>query len=163
MGGVRLGDWVVQVRDQRAPPAYRRSGFEVVSWDGTRWTLEGIYDTGLEATQEARHLLQLGKRLGIKVTQEIFAEEEGVFKSRIVLTEYRDGVAGLLQPRKEEAAPAYRDGAARLSQRKEEAELAARPRPRRVVIQAASNDNSMMVSITALAISVASLLLAMMR
>jgi hypothetical protein len=133
-----------------------------VSWDGTRWTLEGIYDTGLEATQEARHLLLLGKRLGVKVTQEIFAEEEGVFKSRIVLTEYRDGVVGV-QPGKDEAAAPYRDGAARLQQRKEEAAHAVRPRPRRVVIQAANNDNSMMVSITALAISVASLLLAMMR
>jgi hypothetical protein len=131
---------MVQVQAKQNPPTYRRSGFEVASWDGTRWTLEGIFDSGPEAAQEARLLLV--KRLGVKVTEEVFAEEEGVFKSRIVFTEYRDGAP---RPQgKPAAAPV-------------------RPRPRRVVIQAAGNDNSMMVAITALAISVASLLLAMMR
>jgi hypothetical protein len=132
----------VQVEAKLDPPPYRRSGFELASWDGARWTLEGIYDSAPEAAQEARHLL--GKRLGVKVTEEVFAEEEGVFKGRIVLTEFRDGVPRPQRKPEPAAAPV-------------------RPSPRRVVIQAAGNDNSMMVAITALAISVASLLLAMMR
>jgi hypothetical protein len=127
----------VQVQARLDPSPYRRSGFEVASWDGTRWTLEAIYDSGAEAAQVARRLLE--KRLGVKVMEEIFAEDEGVFKSRIVLAEYRDGVT---RPRKPTAPGTTR--------------------PQRVFIQA-GNDNAMMVAISALAISVASLLLAMMR
>ena len=140
----------MQVEAKLDPPPYRRSGFEVASWDGARWTLEGIYDSAPDASHEARHLL--GKRLGVKVTEEVFAEDEGVFKSRIIFTEYRDGAAR--PQRKLELGPMSAPT---------HAATPVLPRPQRVVIQAASNDSSMMVAIAALAISVASLLLALMR
>ena len=72
------------------PPLHRRAGFEVAGWDGLRWILEGVFDTAAEATGEAKHVL--GRRLGVKVTEEVFSDNDGVFKSRVVFTEYRDGV-----------------------------------------------------------------------
>jgi hypothetical protein len=69
------------------PTAYRRAGFEVAGWDGTRWILEGIYESGVEAATQAK--LVLGKRLGVKVTQEVYNPAEGTFKGRVVFTEYR--------------------------------------------------------------------------
>ncbi len=50
------------------PPLHRRASFEVTGWDGLRWVLEGVFDTGAEAAAEAKHVL--ARRLGVKVTEE---------------------------------------------------------------------------------------------
>lgn len=71
------------------PPLHRRASFEVTGWDGLRWVLEGVFDTSTEAAAEAKHVL--GRRLGVKVTEESL-DPEGIFKSRIIHSEYRDGV-----------------------------------------------------------------------
>jgi len=55
------------------PPLHRRAGFEVAGWDGLRWILEGIFDTGAEAAEAAKKVL--GRRLGVKVTEHADALE----------------------------------------------------------------------------------------
>ena len=75
--------------EKASPPLHQRAGFEVAGWNGLRWVLEGVFDTSAEAMAEAKHVL--GRRLGVKVTEEIFNDPEGIFKSRVVFTEYRDG------------------------------------------------------------------------
>src|SRR5947209_3083316 len=72
------------------PPLHRRAGFEVAGWDGLRWVLEGVFDTSAEAAGAAKQVL--ARRLGVKITEEAFSDAEGIFKSRILFTEYRDGV-----------------------------------------------------------------------
>jgi hypothetical protein len=69
------------------PGVPRRSGFEVAGWDGARWILEGIYDSGVEAASQAK--VVMGRRLGVKVTQEVFNDTDGTFRSRVVFTEFR--------------------------------------------------------------------------
>ena len=69
-------------------PPHRRTSFEVESWDGLRWVLEGAFETGVEAAAAAKRVLE--HRLGVKVTEEGFSNAEGIFKSSVVFTEYRD-------------------------------------------------------------------------
>jgi hypothetical protein len=61
----------------------------VTGWDGLRWVLEGVFDTSAEATAEAKHVL--ARRLGVKVTEETL-DACGIFMSRVLHSEYRDGV-----------------------------------------------------------------------
>jgi hypothetical protein len=124
-----------------SPPLHRRAGFEVAGWDGLRWVLEGVFDTGAEAAGEARHVL--GRRLGVKVTEEVFNQSEGVFKSRVVFTEYRDGV---LKPERKPApeAPAP----------------APRARRRRLL---AGADTILYVAISSLVVSITALFFAIVR
>jgi hypothetical protein len=68
-------------------PVQRRAGFEVAGWDGTSWVDEGVYDDGPAAATQAKHVL--ARRLGVKITQEVFSPSEGLFKSRVIFTEFR--------------------------------------------------------------------------
>lgn len=68
-------------------PAQRPAAFEVAGWDGARWIAEGVYDSGPEAASQAKDIF--ARRLGVKITQEVFNAGEGVFKSRVVFTEFR--------------------------------------------------------------------------
>ncbi len=68
-------------------PAQRRAGFEVTGWDGTRWLAEGVYDNGRAAATQAKEVL--ARRLGVRITQEVFSPSEGLFKSRVIFTEFR--------------------------------------------------------------------------
>jgi hypothetical protein len=77
----------VQATQKAFPPAHRRTGFEVAGWDGARWILEGVFDSGAEAASQAK--LVLARRHGVRVTEEVFNAAEGVFKSRVVFTEFR--------------------------------------------------------------------------
>jgi hypothetical protein len=72
------------------PPPDRRAALEVAGWDGSRWVVEGVFDTGAEAAGASKHVLR--RRLGVKVTEDSYNDREGIFKSRVVFTEYRDGV-----------------------------------------------------------------------
>jgi len=71
------------------PPLHRRASFEVTGWDGLRWVLEGVFDTSAEAAAEAKHVL--ARRLGVKVTEETL-DASGIFMSRVIHSECRDGV-----------------------------------------------------------------------
>jgi len=100
---------------QKTPPPHRRTGFEVAGWDGARWILEGVFESGAEAASQAK--LVLTRRLGVKVTEEVFNAAEGVFKSRVVFTEFRGNEPGP-RPEKgkkpaEPVAPARAGGAGR--------------------------------------------------
>jgi hypothetical protein len=88
-----------------AAPARNPSVFELASWDGMRWQLEGIFESNAEASAEAKQLL--GRRQAVKVTEEYFNEKDGLFKSRVVLTEYRDG-ARPVRSRPRQPPPAQR-------------------------------------------------------
>jgi hypothetical protein len=79
----------VEDSERADPPLHRRAGFEVAGWNGLRWVLEGVFDTGADAAAEAKHVL--GRRLGVKVTEESL-DADGIFKSRVIHSEYRDGV-----------------------------------------------------------------------
>jgi hypothetical protein len=68
-------------------PAHRRASFEVTGWDGARWIAEGVYDDGPAAASQAKAVL--ARRLGVRITQEVFNPSEGMFKSRVVFTEFR--------------------------------------------------------------------------
>jgi hypothetical protein len=122
------------------PPPHRRAGFEVAGWDGLRWVLEGVFDTGAEAAGAAKQVL--GRRLGVKITEETFSDAEGVFKSRILFTEYREGV---VKPERKPAAVAV---------------VAPRPRRKRFL---AGTDTVLYVAISALAISIMSMVLSILR
>lgn len=123
----------------------RRTGFEVSGWDGTRWIMEGIFETAVEAASEAK--LLLGRRLGVKVTEEVFSDSAGTYKSRVVYTEYREGA---VRPQKRSNEPAA--GAPPAKQGNT-----------RGATRALSGDVALLASVTALAISVAALLLSLMR
>jgi len=125
---------------ERIDPPLNRAGFEVAGWDGLRWVLEGIFDTGAEAAEAAKDVL--GRRLGVKVTEEAFSDAEGVFKSRVVFTEYRDGLS------KPERKPAG------------QAVVPPRPRRKRVL---AGTDTVLYVAISALAISIVSMVFSIAR
>jgi hypothetical protein len=84
-----LEGWFVEASERIDPPLHRRASFEVTGWDGLRWVLEGVFDTGAEAAAEAKHVL--ARRLGVKVTEETL-DADGIFKSRVIHSEYRDGV-----------------------------------------------------------------------
>lgn len=104
---------------QKTPPPHRRTGFEVAGWDGARWILEGVFESGAEAASQAK--LVLTRRLGVKVTEEVFNAAEGVFKSRVVFTEFRGNEPGP-RPEKgkkpaEPVAPARAGGPAAPSSR----------------------------------------------
>ncbi len=122
------------------PPLHRRAGFEVAGWDGLRWILEGIFDTGAEAAEAAKDVL--GRRLGVKVTEEAFSDAEGVFKSRVVFTEYRDGLS---KPERKPAGPAV---------------VPPRPRRKRGL---AGIDTVLYVAISALVISIVSMVFSIAR
>ena len=77
----------MQATQKAFPPAHRRTGFEVAGWDGARWILEGVFESGAEAASQAK--LVLARRHGVRVTEEVFNAAEGVFKSRVVFTEFR--------------------------------------------------------------------------
>lgn len=124
------------------PPLHRRAGFEVAGWDGLRWVLEGVFETSAEAAGEAKHVL--GRRLGVKITEEAFSDAEGVFKSRVLFTEYRDGV---IKPERKPVAPV--------------APVAA-PRSRRKRYLA-STDQVLYVAISALVVSIMSMVLSIIR
>ena len=123
-------------------PPHRRAGFEVEGWDGLRWVLEGVFETSAEAAGEAK--LVLGRRLGVKITEEAFSDAEGVFKSRVLFTEYRDGV---MKPERKPAPPAS-------------AVIAPRARRKRFV---ASTDDVLYVAISALVVSIMSMVLSIIR
>jgi hypothetical protein len=123
------------------PPLHRRAGFEVAGWDGLRWILEGVFDTSTEAAGAAKQVL--GRRLGVKVTEEAFSDAEGIFRSRILFTEYRDGV---MKPERKPAAPPV--------------VVAPRPRRKRYL---AGTDGVLYVAISALAISIISMVLSLIR
>jgi hypothetical protein len=122
------------------PPPHRRAGFEVAGWDGLRWVLEGVFDTGAEAAGTAKQVL--GRRLGVKITEETFSDAEGVFKSRILFTEYRNGV---VKPERKPAAVAV---------------VAPRLRRKRFL---AGTDTVLYVAISALVISIMSMVLSILR
>jgi hypothetical protein len=123
-------------------PLDRRAGFEVAGWDGLRWVLEGVFETSAEAAVAAKQVL--ARRLGVKITEEAFSEAEGVFKSRILFTEYRDGV---VKPQRKPAAPAI---------------VAPRPHPRRKRFLAGT-DSVLYVAISALVISIMSMVFSILR
>jgi hypothetical protein len=123
------------------PPASRRAGFEVAGWDGARWILEGIYDNGVEAASQAKSVL--GRRLGVKVTQEIFNAAEGTFKGRVVFTEFRG------EPPK--------------SEKRKAPEPPPPPRPRTARDLLGGNDAPLYVSLSSLAVAILALLFAMVR
>lgn len=130
----------MQERDSN-PPARRRAGFEVAGWDGARWILEGVYESGPEAAHEAKAVL--GRRFGVKITQEVFNASEGVFKSRVVFTEFRGDPPK--SEKKREAAPPP-------------------PQPRRTVGAAlGGSDAALYVAISSLIISIAAMLFSIMR
>jgi hypothetical protein len=123
------------------PPAHRRAGFEVAGWDGARWILEGIYDSGVEAATQAK--VVLGKRLGVKVTQEVYNAVEGTFKGRVVFTEYR-GDPPKSEKRKTAGPPTL-----------------ARPRTPRELIGA--SDAALYVAIGSLIVSIIAMVFSIMR
>jgi hypothetical protein len=86
-------------------PVQRRAGFEVAGWDGTRWIAEGVYDNGPAAATQAK--MVLSRRLGVKITQEVFSPSEGLFKSRVIFTEFRGDAPKSERPR---VAPAPQRG-----------------------------------------------------
>jgi hypothetical protein len=124
------------------PPLHRRAGFEVAGWDGLRWVLEGVFDTSAEAAGAAKQVL--ARRLGVKITEEAFSDAEGIFKSRILFTEYRDGVT---KPERKSAAPPV---------------VAPPPRPRRKRYLAGT-DGVLYVAISALVISILSMVFSVLR
>ncbi len=98
-------------RGESASGGERRGSFEVAGWDGARWILEGVFESGVEAATEAKAVIQ--RRLGVKVTEEVFNADEGTFKSRIVFTEYRQDPPQKADPKKKpEPAPKKRVGQA---------------------------------------------------
>jgi hypothetical protein len=123
------------------PPLHRRAGFEVAGWDGLRWVLEGVFDTSAEAAGAAKQVL--GRRLGVKITEEAFSDAEGIFKSRVLFTEYRDGVK---PERKPAPAPV--------------AIVAPRARRKRYL---AGTDSVLYIAISALVISILSMVLSIIR
>jgi hypothetical protein len=123
------------------PPAHRRAGFEVAGWDGARWILEGIYDSGTEAASQAKNVL--GRRLGVKVTQEVFNPSEGTFKGRVVFTEFRG------EPPKPE--------------KKKAPEPPAPTRQRTTRELLGGDDAVLYVSLSSLAVSVVALIIAIVR
>lgn len=127
------------------PPLHRRAGFEVAGWDGLRWILDGVFETSTEAAAEARHVL--ARRLGVKVTEEVFNEAEGIFKSRIIFTEYRDGVM------KSERKPPPTPPVAAVPQR---------PRKKRL-FAGAGIDAVLYVAISSLVMSIMAMFLSIMR
>lgn len=129
---------------QKAPPAHRRTGFEVAGWDGARWILEGIFESGAEAASQAKAVL--GRRLGVKVTEEVFNPDEGVFKSRVVFTEFRGP---------EPQAP-------RLD-RKKSGEPMAPPRPSTRPGLLAGRDMPLYLGIASLAVSIMALFFSLIR
>jgi hypothetical protein len=133
--------FVVDTTEQTIPP-HRRAGFEVAGWDGLRWVLEGVFETGIEATSEARRVLE--RRAGVKVTEDVFNEDEGIFKSRIVLTEFHDGMVPKSERRPMPEAPAP----------------APRTRRKRLL---AGTDTVLYVAISSLVISILALILAVLR
>jgi hypothetical protein len=121
-------------------PVQRRAGFEVAGWDGTRWITEGVYDTGPAAATQAK--LVLNRRLGVRITQEVFSPSEGLFKSRVIFTEFRG------DPPKSEKRPA--------------------PGPQRgraglVSTFAASSNATLYIAISSLVISILALIFSILR
>ena len=123
------------------PSATRRAGFEVAGWDGARWILEGIYESGPEAATQAKAVL--GRRLGVKVTQEVFNAAEGTFKSRVVFTEFR-GDPPKSERRKPAGAPPSQRG-----------------RSTRDLM--GGNDAALYVAISSLVVSIAAMLFSLAR
>jgi hypothetical protein len=140
-------------------PAQGRSGFEVAGWDGVRWVLEGVFDTSVEAEREAKTVLS--RRLGVKLTEEFFNAADGVFKSRVVLTEFRDGAP---KPERRPAADGLttlRDVAAfpRPQPKTAPSVVRVQPEPHR----AASADTVLYIAISSLVISIMAMLFAIAR
>lgn len=75
---------------RRIDPSKRRAALEVAGWDGSRWVVEGVFDSGTEAAGASKHVLE--RHLGVKVTEDSLSDRDGTVKSRVVFTEYRDGV-----------------------------------------------------------------------
>ena len=139
--GFRSGR-IVQAKETH-PPAHRRTGFEVAGWDGSRWLLEGVFDSGAEAASQAK--LVLARRLGVRVSEEVFNAAEGVFKSRVVFTEFRGAETA---PRAERRKPAEPAAAVRA------------PVPPSLL---AHKDAPLHLGIASLAISILALLFALLR
>jgi hypothetical protein len=134
---------VVQAK-QIHPPAHRRTGFEVAGWDGARWILEGVFESGAEAASQAK--LVLARRLGVKVTEEVFNAAEGVFKSRVVFTEFRGSETS---PRPDK------------TKRPVEHVVATRPAPPRGIFD--SKDMPLHLGIASLLISILALIFSLIR
>jgi hypothetical protein len=67
----------------------RQPSFELSAWDGRRWVLEQAFTNSTEALEAAQRML--ARRKGVKVTEEIYDEGRGIFRSRTLHMEYRDG------------------------------------------------------------------------
>jgi hypothetical protein len=130
----------VQANDPNHP-VQRRAGFEVAGWDGTRWITEGVYEDGPAAAMQAK--LVLSRRLGVKITQEVFSPSEGLFKSRIIFTEFRGEPPKSEKPR---AAPGPQ-----------------RARSGPVSTFATSSNAALYVAISSLAISILALIFSILR
>jgi hypothetical protein len=152
------------------PSSRRRAGYEVAGWDGVRWVLEGVFESGPEAAYQAKQVL--ARRLGVRVTQEVFSEADGVFKSRVLFTEFRDPSAKATAPA---AAPAPPPPAAAAPPARPvfhplprpvspAAPRAPRPASRGAgAPKVESRDTAIIIAISSLAISIATMLLSLMR
>jgi hypothetical protein len=123
------------------PRVPRRPGFEVAGWDGARWILEGVYDSGIEAASQAKSVI--ARRLGVKVTQEVFNDTDGTFRSRVVFTEFRGD-----PPKSEKRRPP---------------EPPPRPKERTARDLLGGNDAALYVAISALVISIIAMLFSLAR
>jgi hypothetical protein len=124
----------------RSDHAVRQPSFELSAWDGRRWMLEQSFTNSVEAVEAAQRLL--ARRKGVKVTEEIYDEGRGIFRSRTVHMEYRDGA----EPRR--APPLSRPAA-----------IGINPAPAALsrVTVAPRNDGPFYVAVAALIVAVATL------
>ena len=113
----------------------------MAGWDGTRWIAEGVYHSGPAAAIQAKDLL--ARRLGVRITQEVFDAAEGVFKSRVVFTEFRGD-----SPKSEKRHPSE-----------------ARPLARRNSVETllGGSNAPLYVAITSLIISILAMIFSIMR
>ena len=141
-----LGVGEVQAQELDIPPPLRRGGYDVAGWDGARWVPQGTFDSGAEAAAKAQ--LVLAEQQGVRVSQDVFDEDEGVFKSRVIFTEYRDAAA----PERPAAAPP--------------AARPADPAPRRragLAPRAPADRTAVVIASAALAVAILTLILTLLR
>ena len=125
---------------RRIDSSKRRAALEVAGWDGSRWVVEGVFDTGAEAAGASKHVLK--RHLGVKVTEDSLSDRDGTVKSRVVFTEYRDGVP---KPGPPPAAPAI---------------AAPKPHGKQLL---AGTDGVLHVAISALVVSIIALIFSVAR
>jgi len=150
---------VVDTVERALLPVQGRSGFEVAGWDGVRWVLEGVFDTGTDAERAAK--LVLTRRLGVRLTEEFFNAADGVFKSRVVLTEFRDGVPKPERKPAPEAPTALRDAVSPKLERKPVALSVTRDRIEQP--RGAGVDTVLYIAISSLVVSIMAMIFAIAR